>query len=268
MVDQVEPPEKKVRRGSLPGDRQGKQGGAGQVALVTGGARKLGAAISRHLARQGFRVVINYRTSRSQALALAQRLRTKGGAGLPVRADATRPGDVKRMMARVREVYGRLDVLVNNVGDYLEKPLSAVSFNEWDSIIKSNLYSVFTCSREALPLMREGGGGRIIVIGYAPAGKIAASPRCAVYHLAKTGALCLTKAIAVEEAPHGITANMISPGTIFNSVKKPSKDPGDYIPAGRFCRYRDILGALDYLLSREASYVTGGHFVVSGGYAV
>ena len=106
------------------------------------------------------------------------------------------------------------------------------------------------------------------MIGYAPAGKVVASPRCAVYHLAKTGTLILTKSMAVEEAPHGITVNMISPGTLFNSVKKPSKTAADYIPAGRFCRYDDLLGILDYLLSEKASYVSGGHFVVSGGYAV
>ena len=264
MVDRLEPSGKNVQGGSLSVEQEA----TAPVALVTGGARKLGASISRHLALKGFRVVINYRTSRVQAQDLAARMRKKGGEGLPVRADVTRPGDVRRMLKTVRDVYGRLDVLVNNVGDYLEKPLSKVTFLEWDSIIKSNLYSVFTCTREALPLMREGGGGRILVIGYAPAGKIAASPRCAVYHLAKTGALCLTKAVAVEEASHGITVNMISPGTLFNSVKKPSKDPGDYIPAGRFCRYSDVLGALDYLLSSEAAYVTGGHFVVSGGYAV
>jgi NAD(P)-dependent dehydrogenase (short-subunit alcohol dehydrogenase family) len=80
--------------------------------------------------------------------------------------------------------------------------------------------------------------------------------------------LILAKSMAVEEAPHGITVNMISPGTIFNSVKKPSETASDYIPAGRFCRYADLLGMLDYLLSEEAAYVTGGHFVVSGGYAI
>jgi 3-oxoacyl-[acyl-carrier protein] reductase len=116
--------------------------------------------------------------------------------------------------------------------------------------------------------MRKKKGGRIVMIGYAPAGKLVASTKCAVYHLAKTGTLILTKSMAVEEAPHGITVNMISPGTLFNSVKKPSMTAADYIPAGRFCRYDDLLGMLDYLLSERASYVSGGHFVVSGGYAV
>jgi 3-oxoacyl-[acyl-carrier protein] reductase len=172
------------------------------------------------------------------------------------------------MIQRVHRSFGRLDVLVNNVGDYLEKPVARVSLPEWESILQSNLTSVFLCTRESLPLMRKGQGGRVIMIGYAPAGKLVASPRCAVYHLAKTGALILTKSIAVEEAPHGITVNMISPGTIFNSVKKPSQRASDYIPAGRFCRYADLHGMLDYLLSDEAAYVTGGHFVVSGGYAI
>jgi 3-oxoacyl-[acyl-carrier protein] reductase len=240
----------------------------GRVALVTGGARRFGASVCRHLANQGYRVAINCRTSRAQAASLAERIRKLGGQAMPFRADVTRPADVRRMFAEVNRTLGRVDVLINNVGDYLEKPLSRVSTGEWEAIVRSNLTAVFLCSKEALPSMRKRNWGRIVVIGYAPAGRVVASPRCAVYHLAKTGALILTKSMAVEEAPHGITVNMISPGTLFNSVKKPSRKAQDYIPAGRFCRYDDLLGMLDYLLSEKASYVTGGHFVVSGGYAV
>ena len=239
-----------------------------RVAMVTGGARRLGASFCRHLATRGYRVVINYRTSRQQAELLAERIGRRGGEAMTCRADVTRKGDVRRMMDRVNHAFGRLDVLINNVGDYLEKPLARVSAEEWEAILRSNLTSAFLCTTEAIPLMRRRRCGRVVMIGYAPAGRVVASPRCAVYHLAKTGALILTKSMAVEEAPHGITVNMISPGTIFNSVKKPSRNPSDYIPAGRFCRYGDLLGMLDYLLSEEASYVTGGHFVVSGGYAV
>jgi len=239
-----------------------------RVALVTGGARRFGASVCRHLANQGYRVVINYRTSRAQAAFLAERIRKRGGQAMPVRADVTRPGEVRRMFDKAKRTFGRVDVLIHNVGDYLEKPLSRVSTEEWEAIVRSNLTAVFLCSKEALRMMRKRKAGRIVVIGYAPAGRVVASPRCAVYHLAKTGALILTKSMAAEEAPHGITVNMISPGTLFNSVKKPSRKAQDYIPAGRFCRYDDLLGMLDYLLSEKAAYVTGGHFVVSGGYAV
>jgi 3-oxoacyl-[acyl-carrier protein] reductase len=238
------------------------------VALVTGGARKLGASISRHLVRAGYRVVIDYRQSHLQAKKLVSRIREGGGDAIRVQADVTRDRDVRRMFQTVECSYGRLDVLVNNVGDYLEKPLASVSLSEWDDILRSNLYSVFLCTREALPMMRRAGAGRVVNIGYAPVGKVVSSRKCAVYHLAKLGALSLTKAFAGEEAKNGITVNMISPGTLFNSVKKPSKNPKDYIPAGRFCRYRDIHGMLDYLLGAHASYVTGGHFVLSGGYGI
>ncbi len=238
------------------------------MALVTGGARRFGASVCRHLADRGYRVAINYRTSREQAESLARRIRARGGEALPCRADVTREAEVRRMMERLDRSFGRLDVLINNVGDYLEKPLARVTTEEWEKILRSNLTSVFLCSREALSLMRKRSGGRVVMIGYAPAGRVGAAPRCAVYHLAKTGALILTKTLAVEEASYGITVNMISPGTIYNSVKKPSRTASDYIPAGRFCRYSDLLGLLDYLLSEEAAYVTGGHFVVSGGYAV
>ncbi len=238
------------------------------MALVTGGARKLGASLCRHLARSGYAVVIDYRHSDQQARRLEERIRAQGGDAQAVRADVTRVSDVRRLFEHVGHRFGRLDLLVNNVGDYLEKPLSAVTVGEWETVLRSNLGSVFLCTRAALPLMRRGGGGRVINIGYAPAGKTLSSVKCPAYHLAKMGALSLTKAFAAEEARHGITVNMVSPGTIFNSVKKPSRNAADYIPAGRFCRYRDIQGVLDYLLSEQASYVTGGHFVVSGGYAI
>ncbi|MEW6441335.1 MAG: SDR family oxidoreductase [bacterium] len=254
--------------GAGEGPHRKDKGDEGLVALVTGGARRLGAGISRHLAEQGFRTVVNYRGSRGPAEGLVRAIRRKGGEAVSIRADVTRPADVERMVRRTEDLYGRLDVLVNNVGEYLEKPLSGMKHEEWERVLRSNLTSVFICCMATLPLLRRSGKGRIIVIGYAPAGKMAASSRCAAYHIAKSGALILTKSLAAEEARHGVTVNMVSPGTIFNSVKKPSRDPRDYIPAGRFCRYDDIFGAIDYLLSERASYVTGGHLVVSGGYAI
>ncbi len=261
--------EKGTRRRSAPSREPWAGKGEGKpVALVTGGARRFGASVSRHLAARGYAVVVNYRSSRREAEALVRRVRERGGTALAVRADVTRPGDVRRMVERVECAFGRLDVLVHNVGDYLQAPVSRVSPEAWGTILDSNLTSFYLCAREVLPLMRRHRRGRIVVIGYAPAGRIVGSSPCAVYHIAKTGALILAKTIAVEEAPHGITVNMISPGTIFNSVKKPSRRAADYIPAGRFCRYADLLGMIDYLLSGQAEYVTGGHFVVSGGYAV
>lgn len=242
--------------------------GGGPVALVTGGARRFGAALCRHLAGRGYRVVVNYRSSGRQARELVRRVEEKGGEALAVRADVTRLAEVGRLVGRVRSRFGRLDVLVNNVGEYLERPLARTSFEDYRRILNSNLTSVFLCCQAALPLLRASGKGRILVLGYAPAGRLSPVARCPVYHLAKTAALLLTKALAVEEAPRGVTVNMVSPGTLFNSVLKPSSDPRAYIPAGRFCRYEDLFGAIDYLLSDRASYVTGGHFVVSGGYGL
>ncbi len=240
----------------------------GPVALVTGGARRLGAAVCRHLAGRGYRVAVNYRSSRRRAEDLVRAIEARGGEAFAVRADVTRPADVRRMVDRVCRSFGRLDVLVNNVGEYLERPLAKTTYEDFRRILESNLASVFLCSQAALPLLRASGRGRIVVLGYAPAGRLSPVARCPVYHMAKTGALLLAKALSVEEARHGVTVNMVSPGTLFNSVLKPSADPRDYIPAGRFCRYDDILAALDYVLSDRASYVTGGHFVISGGYAI
>jgi 3-oxoacyl-[acyl-carrier protein] reductase len=239
-----------------------------RVALVTGGARRLGGAISRYLACKGFRVVINYRNSKQEAQRLLKVISDHGGEGLCIRADVTKVTQVERMFRTVTDRYGRIDVLVNNVGNYLWKPLASIRLREWDEILQNNLYSVFLCSGAALPAMRRQQWGRVINIGYAPAGKLSAFPKCTAYHIAKTGVLIYTKSLAVEEARFNITVNMVSPGTMFNSVRKPSRNPADYIPVGRFCRYEDILGIIDYLVREEASYITGGHFVVSGGYSI
>ena len=238
------------------------------VALVTGGARRLGAAISTHLGMNGYRVVINFRRSAEDARRLVRRIEERQGEAVALRADVTKQSQVDRMVERIVRAYGRIDVLVNNVGDYLEGPLGSMGQKEWEALLRSNLFSVVLCTRAIVPVMRKQGRGRVINIGYSPAGRMQSSPRCTAYHIAKTGVLVYTKTIAAEEARFGITVNMVSPGTMFNSVKKPSKDPADYIPAGRFCRYDDLLGAIDYLLSDRASYVTGNHIVASGGYAL
>lgn len=250
---------------TAPGASRGE---CAPVALVTGGARRLGAAISMHLGNKGYRVVINFRRSAEDARRLVRRIQERQGDAVALRADVTRQSHVDRMIERVVRRYTRIDVLVNNVGDYLEGPLGSMGQAEWEAMLRSNLFSVVLCTRAVLPVMRKQAYGRVVNIGYSPAGRMQASPRCIAYHIAKTGVLVYTKTVAAEEARHGITVNMVSPGTMFNSVKKPSRNPADYIPAGRFCRYDDLLGAIDYLLSDRASYVTGNHIVASGGYAL
>ena len=223
-----------------------------RIALITGGARRLGAHLARGLADDGFRIVITYRTSGDEAEALAAAL-----GGRAVRADVSNRGDVARLFASIASEEGRLDVLVNNVGVYLPKPLSEVTPDDWDRQLRPNLDGAFYCCHAARPLMN---GGLIVSIGYAGLDALVANVEATPYQVSKTGLLVLTKSLAAGWAP--IRANMISPGQLANSVDLP--EDLDVIPAGRAGTLDDILGALRFLI--DADYVTGVNLDVAGGY--
>ncbi len=229
-----------------------------RVALITGGARRLGAHLARTLAGAGWKTIINYKTSEAAAEALVTEL----GGGWAIQADVSSQTDVSSMFAEVERREGRLDLLINNVGIYEPKCLRGVTPDEWDSALSANLSGSFYCIHAALPLL-EAQGGNIISIGYAGLDSMTAAPEAAPYQVSKVGMLVLTKALAKECAPHGVRANMISPGQLENSVDLP-EDLVAAIPAGRAGTLDDIAGAMMYLLS--ANYVTGVNLDVAGGY--
>jgi 3-oxoacyl-[acyl-carrier protein] reductase len=233
-----------------------------RVCLVTGSARKLGSAIARSLAEAGTDVAVHYLTRREAAEKTAKSVRALGSRCVTVRADVTREKEVERMFRTVEKRLGGVDILVNNVGNFLLKPLSRTTRLDWNAMLDSNLHSVFHCCRQALPGMRKQGFGRIINMGYGPCQRLEAIPNTVVYHMAKTALLVYTKGLAQEEAPHGITVNMVSPGTIFTSVNRPSVKT---IPAGRYARYGDLTHAVLFLLKEESSFITGNNLLVTGG---
>ncbi len=232
------------------------------VALITGGAKRLGAHLARCLAKDGWDVAINYRTSAAEAEALAAELADLGVRSWTIQADVRRREDVTRMVATLEREAGRLDLLLNNVGIYEPKPLSEVTPDDWDRAIDANLSGSFYCVHAALPLLKVR-GGNIVTIGYAGLDALTAAPEAAPYQVSKVGMLVLTKALAKELASDGIRANMISPGQLSNSVDLP-EDLEATIPAGRAGTLDDIAGALRYLLG--AGYVTGVNIDVAGGY--
>lgn len=223
-----------------------------RVALITGGARRLGAHLARGLADDGFVVVITYRTSGAEAEELAA-----GIGGRAVQADVSVRGDVERLFASIAAEEGRLDLLVNNVGVYLPKALSELTPDDWDRQLRPNLDGAFYCCHAARPLMDA---GLIVSIGYAGLDALIANPEATAYQVSKTGLLVLTKSLAVGWAP--IRANMISPGQLANSIDLP--EDLTVIPAGRAGTLDDILGALRFLI--DAAYVTGVNVDVAGGY--
>jgi NAD(P)-dependent dehydrogenase (short-subunit alcohol dehydrogenase family) len=231
----------------------------GRVCLVTGSARKVGSAMAIALGAAGADVAVHYMGSKDAA----EKTAAKAGHGaITVRADLTRPKQVDRMFDTVERRLGPVDILINNVGNFLLKPLAKVSIEEWHAIIDENLHCTFYCCRRALPGMRKKKYGRIINMGYGPANRLEPLEGTGLYHLAKTALLVYTKAMAKEEASRGITVNMVSPGTIFTSVNRPSVKT---IPAGRYASYSDLVNAVLFLLKDESSYVTGNNLIVAGG---
>jgi NAD(P)-dependent dehydrogenase (short-subunit alcohol dehydrogenase family) len=231
-------------------------------ALVTGSAEGIGRGIALALAREGYDVAIHFRSSAAEAEATRAEVEALGARGIALQADLR---DRAAAAALVRDAHaglGGLAVLVNNVGNYVYRPLDELSVDEWDDVFATNLDATFATCREVVPLMRAAGGGRIVNLGYAGAQNLVARPNLTAYAVAKTGVVLLTKAIARAEAANGITANVVAPGVIESSATKPLGE----IPAGREGRIDEVAAAVVYFVSPEAAYVTGQVLEVAGGW--
>lgn len=205
---------------------------------------------------------MHYRTGRSSAESVVDRIRESGGLAHTVRADVTAPEEVDGMAERIKVRVGGLDALINNVGQFLIKRLDDLTIEEWDAQIASTVSATFYVSRAMLPLLRQG-GGRIINISDAGADRIAARPRTLPYYIGKTGVLALTKTMAVTEARYGITVNAILPGVLENSDPMP---PLSRMPSRRYGRFDDVMGAIGFLLDERSDYVSGSFIQVGGGW--
>ncbi|MDD5219656.1 MAG: SDR family oxidoreductase, partial [Candidatus Bipolaricaulis sp.] len=179
-----------------------------------------------------------------------------------VRTDVTEDGDVRRLLDDVRNVEGRLDLLVNNVGDFLWKPWAETTLAEWNDTLRSNLTSAFLCAKTSLPLLRER-GGQIISVASMHADVLRAVPNTLPYAIAKTGLVVLTKSAAKSEARYGIRVNAVCPGFV-SSGAAPEVDPNS-IPCGRLATPSEIAHVVRFLATEEASYVTGAVINVHGG---
>jgi 3-oxoacyl-[acyl-carrier protein] reductase len=159
----------------------------------------------------------------------------------------------RRTWSTTAAALGGLRVLVNNVGNYHKGPLAELDGGTWHHMFDSNLHATFYTCQRAVPIMRAAGGGRIVNIGYTGAELLKARPAIVAYQIAKAGVILYTKALARSEAAHGITANVVSPGVMENSVTKPL----DELPMGRTGTLDELVGAVRYFLGPEARYVTG-----------
>lgn len=242
-----------------------------RVALVTGSTRGVGLAIARRLGQDGCRIALNYRADEAGAHKAVAALQALCPQVVALRADVADPAAARGLVEDVHRRFGRLDVLVNNAGPFLSRPAIETTDEEWRAMLDANLGSAFSCTREALKIMRQAGGGCIVNIG---ALNVESSPvgvfEAPAYYAAKAGLMMLTRQLARSEAPWGIRVNAVNPGFIeteaYGAFDEADKaDWAKMIPLGRFGRPEEVAEAVSFLASERAAYTTGAILHVHGG---
>ena len=233
--------------------------------FISGAGRGLGRAMALHLAGMGTRLLLHYGSSGEGARETAREAEDKGAEVVLLQADLADIEARARLMKQAAEAGdGRLRLMINNASVYPEAGLLETTPEQWNRTMEINCNAVFHLTTLALPMLRAATPSRVINLGDSGADRVMAKVEAVPYHAAKLGVHLLTRSFAKALTGEGITVNMISPGFLENSVgEAPSS-----IPAGRTGRFEDVLGALDYLVSDRAAYVSGANIIVSGGWNI
>ncbi|MFD4399021.1 SDR family NAD(P)-dependent oxidoreductase [Kitasatospora sp. NPDC058478] len=240
----------------------------GKVALVTGGSRGIGAAVALRLAEDGADVALTYQGGAERAEEVAAKITAMGRRGWAVRADSADPQAVQAVVAAVAERFGRLDVLVNNAGVGVLGPIGDLALDDVDRVLEVNVRAPFLFAQAASAHLAD--GGRIVTIGSCIAKRVA-FPGATIYSLSKAAMIGLTKALARELGPRGITANVVHPGPIDTDMNPADGEAAEFQSSltvlGRFGAGADIAAAVAYLAGEDGRYVTGAELAVDGGFA-
>lgn len=239
-----------------------------KVAIVTGGARGIGAVICEKLAQEGARIVVNYVKNAEAAKNVVKKIKEKGGDAFSFCCNVSDFSQVNDMIENTFEKYGRIDILVNNAGIFPQAFVEEVIPEEWEKAIEVNLIGTFNCSKAVIPYLKKQGGGRIIncstISAKLPDVGISA------YAASKAAINNFTMVLAAELAPYNITVNAYAPGIIETDMTRDMiLNRGDkqlkQIALRRFGKPEEVANLVTFLASDEASYITGAIISVDGG---
>jgi 3-oxoacyl-[acyl-carrier protein] reductase len=241
-----------------------------RVAIITGGAKGIGHAISIALAREGWSIALCYRKSEKEANDTLDTIKKSGMRGMAVKCDVSDPKAAENFVKKVEKEWGRIDALINGAGPYHRVNLLEETIEGWHSMFDNNLHPVFYLSRVVAEGMKSRKWGRIINFSMANADQMVSQPQITAHYISKVGVLVLTRSFAKLLGPYGITVNAISPGFI-NSGSAPESELQSMvknIPAGYIGNPEDVVSAARFLLSDDARYINGANIQISGGWGV
>lgn len=245
---------------------------AEKIAIVTGASRGIGRAIALDLAAHGAAVVVNYNSSAGEANSLVQQIESDGGRALAVQADVSQFEQAQQLVKTAQQHFGGIDILVNNAGTTRDMLLMMMKEDDWDTVLDTNLKSIFNCCKAVLrPMMRQKRGGRIINISSIVG--IAGQGGQTNYAASKAGIIGFTKALAKEMGPRQITVNAVAPGYFPTALTADLPDDLmnralELIPLGRLGELEEVAHLVTFLASSRAAYITGEVIKVDGGLAM
>ncbi|MEV4449973.1 SDR family NAD(P)-dependent oxidoreductase [Streptomyces mirabilis] len=239
----------------------------GNVALITGGSRGIGAAVALRLAEEGADLVLTYENNAERAGEVVEQIKARGRRALAVQADSAVPEALTAAVDEAAATFGRLDILVNNAGVFLVGPLQDLGSAEIDRTLAVNVRAPFAASQAAVRHMDQ--GGRIISIGSNVAERTV-FPGLALYSMSKTALVGMTKGLARELGPRGITVNLVHPGptdTDANPADGPNAEmTAGFTAVGRYAEAAEIAATVAHLASADGAYITGASIHVDGGF--